>query len=198
MTALSDATMLSELPSDAFRPLRRAEFQALVDTGTFDGTHVELVGGVLVEMGPQGEQHSETIRRLTKLLVHAVGDDYDIGVQTPLAVDDITLPEPDLQVLPAGPYWTEHPDRALLVIEVSRSSLRFDLGVKARRYAAADYTEYWVVDLDDQQIHVHTGPSADGWSRVDVITDGVLASSAVPSIRVPLARLFAERPTSTA
>lgn len=180
----------ADLPDRAFRPLRRVEFQNLVDQGLFEDTHVELVGGVLVEMSPQGKRHSQVIRTLTRLLVMAVGDEYDVGVQTPLAVDDISLPEPDLQVLPVGPYWAAHPDRALLVIEVSYSSLRFDLGEKARRYAAAGYLEYWVVDVVSRTVHVHTGPSDNGWDRLVIRGDGDLQSSAVPTVSVNLDGLF--------
>ncbi|WP_370324388.1 Uma2 family endonuclease [Euzebya sp.] len=188
MTTVTTAPT-AELP-DAFRPLHRREFQALVDQGLFEGTHVELVGGVLVEMSPQGGRHSDMIRWLTKLLVRAVGDRYDIGVQTPLAVDDLTLPEPDLQVIPAGRYLDDHPSQALLVIEVASSSGAFDLGEKARRYAGADYPEYWVVDIPDRRVHVHTRPEGERWRSIDEITGGVLMSSAVPSVVVDLDELF--------
>ncbi|WP_331334038.1 Uma2 family endonuclease [Euzebya tangerina] len=183
-------TALADLPEDAFRPLRRVEFQAMVDQGLFEGTNVELVGGVLVEMSQQGQPHSQLIRLLTRLIVRSVGDDYEVGIQTPLAVDEISLPEPDLQVLPAGPYWDAHPEQALLVIEVSNSSLRFDLGEKARRYAASGYPEYWVVDVEGRQIHVHRQPSNEGWRSVEIVSSGVLRSSAVPAVVVRVDELF--------
>ncbi|WP_370327562.1 Uma2 family endonuclease [Euzebya sp.] len=186
---MSDASVLRDLPAEVFRPLQRVEFQAMVERGMFDGTHVELVGGVLVEMSPQGPPHVWMIVRLTKLLVSALGDDYDVGVQTPLAVDDISLPEPDFSVLTRGQ--SGYPEQAALVIEVSASSLAFDLGVKARRYAAAGYPEYWVVDVTSSCIHVHRAPSANGWGRVEVVRDGTLQATAVRQLSLEVPALFA-------
>ena len=52
-----------------------------------------------------------------------------------MAVDVVSLPEPDLAVtLPSTPR--EHPTTALVVIEVAVSSQRLDLVHKAPRYAA--------------------------------------------------------------
>ncbi|MGI9018123.1 MAG: hypothetical protein ACR2HR_13640 [Euzebya sp.] len=49
MTTLT--TPIAELPAE-FRPLYRSEYDHLVGLGVFEGTRVELVGGVLVEMSP--------------------------------------------------------------------------------------------------------------------------------------------------
>ncbi|MGI9017266.1 MAG: hypothetical protein ACR2HR_09220 [Euzebya sp.] len=43
------------LPEE-FRPLRVQEYHQLIQLGVFEGTRVELVGGVLVEMSPQGPE----------------------------------------------------------------------------------------------------------------------------------------------
>lgn len=102
---------------------------------------LELVGGVLVETSPQGPLHNTVIRRLTGVLVRALGEAYEVGVQVPLAVDDLSLSEPDFVVVPAGRFVAVHPDVAVLVVEVAFSSQRFDLGEKARRYAAAGFPE---------------------------------------------------------
>ena len=45
-----------------------------------------------------------------------------------------------------------------LVVEVADSSLAFDRGPKARLYAAAGIPEYWIVNLVDRQVEVHTDP----------------------------------------
>lgn len=45
-----------------------------------------------------------------------------------------------------------------LLIEVADSSLRFDLGEKARLYASTGVIDYWVVDIRYRIIHVHRDP----------------------------------------
>ena len=37
---------------------------------------------------------------------------------------------------------------------------------KARLYAAAGVTEYWIVNLPEQVLEVHTEPGADGYAAV--------------------------------
>ena len=47
------------------RPLRRLEFEQMVEQGLFRDERVELLQGVVVEMSPQGSRHAATVQRLT-------------------------------------------------------------------------------------------------------------------------------------
>ncbi len=86
-------------------------------------------------------------------------------MQGPLAVDEMSLPEPDLAVAdPASP--TAHPTTAHLAIEISRSSQRLDLVHKPIRYAAAGIPTYVVFDLPARQVVVPTDPSPEGYRTV--------------------------------
>lgn len=194
MTTLS--VPITELP-DAFRPLLRTEFEQMVAMGLFEDVPVELVGGVLIHMSPIGPEHVGLLVWLNKRLVQLCGDAYAVSPQNPLAVDDYSEPQPDLAVLPAGEFrgLRQIPSNAFLVIEVARSSLEFDLGEKARRYAMAGYPEYWVIDVDARLVHVHQGPHADGsWRSVVQQSDGPLVAVAAPPIELDTAELFAGPP----
>ena len=74
---------LHDIPAEVFRPLRVEEFQAMVEMGLFEDTHVELLGGVLVEMSPQGAPHNTVIRRLNRLLLAGLDETMELGVQVP-------------------------------------------------------------------------------------------------------------------
>lgn len=145
-------------------PLTREQFDRLVELGEFEGQHVELLEGALVEMTPQGEEHSDLITLLnTELAVrlHAThGPRYLVRPQVPLAASPLSEPEPDLAIVERGARrrGSGHPSSALLVIEVAFSSQRIDLVHKSRIYAAAAVPEYWVVDLVRRDIVVHRGP----------------------------------------
>lgn len=165
---------ISELP-DTFRPLRREEFVALHELGAFGESRVELVGGVIVEMAPVRPPHGGVVLMLTKILVQQAGDRYAVACQGPLELDPISQPLPDFQILPPGDYRRANPDHAAWIIEVAESSLRFDLGEKARRYAMAGTPLYWVVDVIGKVVHVHTEPRPDGtWGSVVQARRGVL------------------------
>lgn len=104
------------------------------------------------------------MRRLTRLLVTALGSRAAVDVQSSFPLSDDSEPEPDVVVLPWGDDATPTPQAALLLIEVAESSLRRDRGIKARLYAAAGIREYWIVNLAEGVIEVSRGPSADGYS----------------------------------
>ena len=156
----------AELAPEGPRLLTRREYQAICDTGVFDDERVELLHGVVVRMSPPSPPHEATIQRLNRMLVMAVGERGWVRVNSSWAADDYSLPQPDVVVAPPGDYDLDYPERAWLVIEVSRSSLRKDRGIKARLYAQAGVPEYWVVNLVDGVIEVHLKPGDAGYALV--------------------------------
>ena len=50
------------------------------------------------------------------------------------------------------------PDDVLLIVEVSDTSLEFDLNAKRRAYAKAEIAEYWVLDVNSCELHVFLNP----------------------------------------
>jgi Uma2 family endonuclease len=162
---------MSALPLPAalggqIRPLLRRDYDRLVKAGAFDDEPIELLEGFLVEMSPEGPPHVFVIDRLTELLVPALAGRYLVRIGHPLALGDLSEPEPDVAVVARGDYRRAHPTGALLVIESSSSSRHRDLGFKATLYARHDIPEYWVVDLDARQVVVHTRPRRDGYGNV--------------------------------
>jgi Uma2 family endonuclease len=89
-----------------------------------------------------------------------------VRVQSAFAASDGSEPEPDLAVVPAGDYDDAHPSEAHLIIEVADSSLVKDRGIKAALYAESGVPEYWVVNLPDKLIEVHTDIIQGAYTRV--------------------------------
>jgi Uma2 family endonuclease len=173
------------------RPLRRAEYERLVEAGAFESERVELLEGLLVEMRPQRASHASAIEVLTELLYSARHPDQKVRVQLPLALGDESEPEPDLCVVPAGDHRERHPSEALLVIEVAESSLVKDRR-KATLYARAGVPEYWLVDVVNQRVEVRTQPEGDAYLRQETVASGgELSSSLLPALKLPVDRIFA-------
>ena len=159
--------MAAEVLTDPVTPWRgmtRVQYDALVDTGLLEGEPVELLEGVLVEVSPQGAEHVDAITLLNRWLVPRLPDPWLLRVQAPLAATDRSEPEPDLAV--AQRTVGHHPSTAALAIEVAVSSHRTNLLVKARIYAAAAVTEYWVIDVPAREVVVHTEPGPSGYALV--------------------------------
>lgn len=177
--------------SEQERPLKRVEYDQLVELGAFREERIELLYGRLIAMSPQGARHAEIIKRLNRWLVIALGEQADVNVQLPFAATEDSQPEPDLSVVPKGDYSGGHPSEAFLVIEVAGPSARKDRLVKADLYAIANVEAYWIVDLDLNCVEVRTDPQAGGFrSLVTLRPGGILTLPRFPSVAIPVDKLL--------
>jgi len=129
----------------------------MLDAGVFrDGERVELIGGELVEMSPQGPLHWDVTHVLSRWFFRTLPEDLTAASQGPLRLSEYHEPEPELFVFPYGIRVNDvrGPD-VLLVVEVAYSSLDFDLKIKAPIYAEHGVREYWVVDVEGRRTLVH-------------------------------------------
>jgi Uma2 family endonuclease len=125
---------------------------------------VELIDGEIIQMSPIGERHACCVRRAHHLFMTLFRGRAVISVQSPLQLNDYTEPEPDLVVLkPRADYYASKvwATDALLVVEVSDTTLRFDRTVKLPKYAAAGIPEAWIENLQTDELFVYRNPSGD-------------------------------------
>jgi Uma2 family endonuclease len=182
-----DVTMIAP---ETIRPLSRAEYDRMVAQGWFEDERIELLQGVLVKMSPQGPRHVSITRSLTELLVLAIRKRAQVQIQGPLALNDDSEPEPDVALVPRG-YSDELPGEAHLVIEVADSSLGKDRGVKARLYAAAGISEYWIANVVDQAVEVHRNPRDGAYRETYVCRSGdTLTVVAFPDVHIAVDEIF--------
>jgi Uma2 family endonuclease len=130
------------------RRFTRAEYDRLIAQGFFDEDEpIELLDGLLVFKEPQGAWHVQTVSHVRRVLQRAFGDRYDVLVQSPVALDDVCEPEPDLVVVFGRPseHLNQLPSSPALVVEVADSSLRKDRAEKAALYARGGVADYWIV-----------------------------------------------------
>ncbi|HKY35722.1 MAG TPA: Uma2 family endonuclease [Polyangiaceae bacterium] len=150
----------------AVRPLRRVEFDKLVELGAFEGERIELLDGRLVRMSPIGPPHSSTIDKLTAWWVPRLAGRALVRVQNPFAALEVSEPQPDLAIVPLGNYETDHPSGADLIIEVAESLLDYDRGSKLRVYADCGVPEYWIVNLVEHCVEVYRKPGGGRYWQV--------------------------------
>lgn len=168
-----------------------ADVDAMLAAGILEeNSRIELLDGVLVEMSPQGPPHAYALRKLIMLsgpVVAAAG--LELSVQGPVDVGSpITLPEPDFAIVPKTPI-DRHPTGALLVVEMGNTSLRMDLGPKARIYAEGGVPEYWVLDVKRREIVVHREPSGSRWGHVGRVGVGDTLTATRLALTVPVGDL---------
>ncbi len=179
----------------------RRQYERLITVGLLDsGDRVELLDGVLVAREPQGSLHAAVVSAACLVLQQAFGPRHHVRVAAPVALDDMSEPEPDLAVVRGRPrsYRARHPERPLLVVEVSETSLLKDRRRKGSLYARAGIEEYWVIDLVHDILEVHRQPVARpdtryGWAYAVVRRLGrraMVSPLAVPDARIRASRLL--------
>lgn len=138
------------------------EYHRIAEAGLFHGKRVELLEGNIIDMAPQGSDHYQTIERVADVLANVFGSGFWIRRQGPLRLNDASEPEPDISVVTGKMAdYRDHPTTALLVVEVSESTLQFDRSEKAGFYARSGLADYWIVNLVEKQLEVYREPTAD-------------------------------------
>ena len=122
-----------------------------------------------------------------------------INTETPIDVspedNHTSEPQPDLVVLSRSalefPVDNPKPSELRLVVEVSDSSLHFDLTTKASLYARAGIVEYWVLDVTAQRCVVHRNPQAGVYTSIVAYAKGEeVAPLAAPDRLLSVASVF--------
>ena len=95
-------------------------------------------------------------------------------------------------------YRAAHPSSALLIVEVSDTTLIYDRGRKASLYAMRGVADYWIVNVNDDQLEIHRDPGADlaqpfgyGYASLTVHHRGdVVTPQAAPHLSFSVADLL--------
>jgi Uma2 family endonuclease len=156
----------------------RAECAILEASGMWEQQKLELVDGELISKMGKTRSHVNALMAMMRYLAGSFGYDH-INPSAPIDVapedNSSNEPEPDLIVfaLPTALRLTAPQAADLaLVVEISDSSLRFDLTVKAALYARAGIIEYWVLDLAGRRLIVHREPEAGRYRTVVAYSEG--------------------------
>lgn len=156
------ATESTEIVEPVARRWSVDEYYRMAELGMFRGQHVELIDGEILQKCPHDAVHAMCVALAHAALRECFGSGHTVRVRLPLRFSDDTEPEPDLAVVSGSPRdYLEHPTTALLVVEVSVSTLDYDLHRKAGLYARAGVPDYWVLDIASRRLLTFREPVAD-------------------------------------
>jgi Uma2 family endonuclease len=146
------------------RKWTREEYDRMLDCGILDeDSRVELIAGEIVTVAPQKSPHATAVGLGNDAMRLAVGPEFHVRSQMPLALGPDSEPEPDLAIVRGTirDYADAHPDHAMLIIEVSDSTLAHDRVRKGSLYARSGIPEYWIVNLPSRLLEVYRDPAPD-------------------------------------
>jgi Uma2 family endonuclease len=119
---------------------------------------VELLQGEIIVMSPEGESHAYYNTEVADYLRELLGNKVKIRDAKPITLPNDSEPAPDIAIVkPLGTAYLEHhpyPDDIFWLIEFANTTLKKDLGVKKKIYAAAGIPEYWVVNLQATELKI--------------------------------------------
>jgi Uma2 family endonuclease len=158
------------------RLLNVYEYHRMVEAGILDGDErVELLAGQIVKMAAKTPPHCAAVKRTMELLQKSLGSLVFLSIHDAVRLDDYSEPEPDISVVIPDPfYYEDHhpiPSEIYLIIEVADTTLRTDCGIKAKIYAESGISDYWVLDVNNRQLHVFREPSQDGYQSRVILAD---------------------------
>lgn len=157
------------------------EYHKLGEMGFFHPEErVELIAGNIIKMSAKGTARASATRRTATLLHNLLENQATVYDKSPIALDDSSEPEPDIAVVIIDPfdYATHHPtpSEIYLIIEVADSSLAYDREVKAQIYARSGIADYWVLNVNERQLHVFREPAAGGYQSEVIIGESASIS----------------------
>ncbi|EAZ91180.1 Uma2 family endonuclease [Crocosphaera chwakensis] len=170
------------------------DYNKMIESGLLNYRHVELINGLILEMFPEGTEHTyigetfaDYLRRLTQEVAW-------VRETRPITLSK-SEPEPDIAIvrLPHSLYRSHHPysEDIYLLIEISYSTLKFDTSEKRDIYAAANIQDYWVVDVKNKKLIVYRSP-VDGLYENETILslDEQVSPLAFPDINIMVNDIF--------
>lgn len=152
----------STLPEARVLKWNKEQYLQMAELGWFEGRHVELIEGEIIEMAAMGDRHWLALVLVSDELRRVFSEGYFLSGQSPLRLSSKSEPEPDVAVIQGRgrDYQGTIPSTAALVVEISDSTLSYDRTQKAGLYARAGIAEYWILNLMDNQLEVHRKPGA--------------------------------------
>jgi len=166
------------------------EYHHFIEQGFFKHEErIELWEGEFVEMSPIGKRHAGSVDFIADYLREILGRKVIIRVQSPIILDDLSEPQPDVCLLKRREDFYRHTDAmakdVLLAIEVADSTVRYDRDTKFPRYATNGIKEAWLIDLENDRVEIHSEPTEFGYSLVKISHRGQIAESNVfPEIKI--------------
>lgn len=143
----------------------------------------ELIEGVIYSKMTKNPIHSDVLRSLFDFIKQKVS--LPVLKEDPLTIGN-SEPEPDIAIVPEGDYSKEHPKSALLVIEVSNTTLNFDRK-KASVYAKGNIPEFLIINLIDYKMEIYRSPKEGIYTEIKILSkEEMFTSKSVEGLQFSL------------
>lgn len=170
------------MAAPSLRTWTREEYDRLADLGVFKADErLELVDGQIVRKMTHNPPHFQAFTRVSTWLGGIVGQGLYVRSMGPIALSDISEPEPDVVVAIGTDetYSDRHPEpsEVVLLVEISHSSIDRDRRIKLPLYAAAGIPEAWLLDIDSRKLEIYRDPFEGRFKSVTILAESETAAT---------------------
>ncbi|HWN51301.1 MAG TPA: Uma2 family endonuclease [Xanthobacteraceae bacterium] len=169
-----------------------AEIERVAAAGLFtEYDRFELIGGEIVPMSPKGLRHERLRNMLVYRWTKLVPENVMIASESQFNLASDTYLNPDILVHPMAIHTDKlRGPEALLVVEVSETSLSYDLNAKLGVYASHGVPEYWVINAVTLRTTMHRQPLEQTYAIAEEFSaDATLVPSLIPELAIALKTL---------
>jgi Uma2 family endonuclease len=150
------------VPDDPIYRLSVEQYHTMIQSGILvEDDPLELLEGWLVTRLPKTPQHVYSTHIIYEGLKGILPSGWFVELHGAVTTTD-SEPEPDVVVVRGKlrDYMESHPtpQDIALVVEVADATLQRDRTLKLRICARAGIAAYWILNLPERQVEVHTEP----------------------------------------
>lgn len=172
------------------------DYHDLINSGIVNEHHLELIEGEIIQMAPEGPLYAYLTEGIVIYLRNLLNAFACVKEAHPITLEE-SEPEPDIAIvkLPRQTYQTRHPysQDIFWLIEISQSTLDYDLNEKKKIYAKAKIPEYWVIDVMSRQVYIFLDPVNETYQTQLLVQEGKITARAFPNITIAINK-FWEQP----
>jgi Uma2 family endonuclease len=159
---VSHSQAVPAVPDTPIFRLTVEQYHDMIRTGILtEDDPVELLEGWLVYKMSKNPPHRIATKLLNRAIEALVPKGWYVDSQEPITTGS-SEPEPDVAVIRGDTrdYADRHPgaEHVALLAEVADSSLDRDCVIKARIYARAQISVYWIIYINERRVEVCTNP----------------------------------------
>ena len=175
------------------------DYHRMIETGILCDRNVQLIEGEIIEMAPEKPLHTSSNIRTANYLRQLLARKAAVREAHPITLGNsphsrASEPEPDVAIvsLPDTKYLTRHPSAQDIywLIEISDTTLNYDLKIKKQLYAKEGIAEYWVIDLQNKSLKVFRQPIDNNYSIELELTKGTVTPLSFSDLEIEVNQML--------
>jgi Uma2 family endonuclease len=150
-------------------------YDAMINAGTITNeSRVELLDGKIVQKGEMNTPHLNRVKDLYDLLKPQFQGRADVYQESAIELPTDGRPQPDIALIVPNAARANFalPESIYLIIEVAQTTINTDRDYKQWLYARDGIAEYWILNLNKNQLEVYRHPDGERYTQSFTLNAG--------------------------